>query len=220
MSSGDDVEIMCKLCLDNFFVSSLVLQSRIIEICSKCYRNSTIKLNQEQLLFQPDHVIDNVYIGGFRCAMNLELLKVNNISRVLVCGRGLSCPFRVQGIEYLQFHLDDDDEQNISHCFDPAYKFITECVKGEDDYGGNVLIHCYAGVSRSATIVIAYLMRQHLLSLKDAKSLLRSKRPCISPNDGFISQLEAYEIELIRLPEVVRKLGEAPQSPDQNDLNP
>ena len=54
---------------------------------------------------------------------------------------------------------------------------------------GKVLVHCYAGVSRSATIVLAYLMQEHNLSFNAAYKLVKSKRPFISPNDGFRSQL-------------------------------
>jgi hypothetical protein len=61
---------------------------------------------------------------------------------------------------------------------------------------GNVLVHCYAGVSRSASIVIAYLMHKHKISLLDAMKLVKSKRSCISPNVGFLLQLKDFEKEL------------------------
>jgi protein-tyrosine phosphatase len=55
--------------------------------------------------------------------------------------------------------------------------------------GGRVFVHCFAGVSRSATIVIAYLMKEHGLSFNSAIKFVKSKRPQINPNDGFRKQL-------------------------------
>ena len=59
-----------------------------------------------------------------------------------------------------------------------------------------VLVHCRAGVSRSATLVIAYLMKRHGMSLDDALAHVRAKRPRIAPNEGFIQQLRAFEASL------------------------
>jgi protein-tyrosine phosphatase len=50
---------------------------------------------------------------------------------------------------------------------------------------GKILVHCFAGVSRSATVVIAYLMQEHGLTYHAAMKLVKSKRPFINPNEGF-----------------------------------
>ena len=50
-------------------------------------------------------------------------------------------------------------------------------------------MHCMAGVSRSATLVIAYIMKKYKMSLDEAKKLVEAKRPFINPNPGFIKQL-------------------------------
>ncbi|PAV87259.1 hypothetical protein WR25_15127 [Diploscapter pachys] len=59
--------------------------------------------------------------------------------------------------------------------------------------GGKVLVHCVAGVSRSASIVLAYLMKYRCRSLRDAYHLMKSKRPMVRPNIGFWRQLIAFE---------------------------
>ncbi|CAF4410453.1 unnamed protein product, partial [Adineta steineri] len=64
------------------------------------------------------------------------------------------------------------------------------------------LVHCAAGISRSATIVLAYLMKYHHNTLKDAYTFLHDKRPQISPNKGFLLQLIRYENELIQSREI------------------
>ena len=55
-----------------------------------------------------------------------------------------------------------------------------------------MLVHCYAGQSRSAALVIAHLMAARQLGLVEAWALTRAARPCAQPNSGFLRQLEAY----------------------------
>ena len=58
---------------------------------------------------------------------------------------------------------------------------------------GNVLIHCYAGVSRSTTILTAYLMRKNSWAMREVLELVKKQRPFINPNKGFKSQLRKFE---------------------------
>nr|XP_018629364.1 dual specificity protein phosphatase 1-like isoform X3 [Nicotiana tomentosiformis] len=92
--------------------------------------------------------------------------------------------------------VHDRDDVNISNYFEECFDFI-EKAKGKIEeakgQGGGVLVHCFAGKSRSATIVIAYLMKKHGMSLSEAFQLVKSKRPVISPNAGFMIQLQNYD---------------------------
>ncbi|MEQ2214378.1 hypothetical protein XENOCAPTIV_004021 [Xenoophorus captivus] len=62
--------------------------------------------------------------------------------------------------------------------------------------GQGVLVHCQAGVSRSATVVIAYLMKHTLMTMTDAYKYVRSRRPVVSPNLNFMGQLLEFERDL------------------------
>ena len=59
-----------------------------------------------------------------------------------------------------------------------------------------MLVHCYAGQSRSAALVIAHLMVAQGLGLMDAWALTRAARPCAQPNSGFLRQLALYSKRL------------------------
>lgn len=72
----------------------------------------------------------------------------------------------------------------ICRFFEESYKIIDEGLSS-----GNVLVHCYAGVSRSATITAAYLMNKNSWSVREALSNIKRLRPVIGPNKGFIRQL-------------------------------
>ena len=72
------------------------------------------------------------------------------------------------------------------------YEFIEERI-----IHGAVLVHCQAGMSRSAAILASYLKKKKKIGSADAVSFIKSKRPLISPNSGFLSQLKVYENEIL-----------------------
>lgn len=59
-----------------------------------------------------------------------------------------------------------------------------------------MLVHCGAGVSRSAALVIAYLMRRFTWPAERAREHARARRSLVNPNQGFWRQLCAFEAEL------------------------
>uniref|UniRef100_A0A0E0BNL1 protein-tyrosine-phosphatase n=1 Tax=Oryza glumipatula TaxID=40148 RepID=A0A0E0BNL1_9ORYZ len=84
--------------------------------------------------------------------------------------------------------LRDTEEENLLDHLEPCLDFIDEGRKE-----GNVLVHCFAGVSRSATIIVAYLMRTEQKSLEEALESLKEVNESACPNDGFLEQLKLFE---------------------------
>ena len=62
--------------------------------------------------------------------------------------------------------------------------------------GGKVLVHCQAGVSRSATIVTAYIMKHSILSMLEAYKYVKSRRSIVAPNFNFMGQLLELEKQI------------------------
>ncbi|XP_031629889.1 probable dual specificity protein phosphatase DDB_G0283417 isoform X2 [Contarinia nasturtii] len=78
-------------------------------------------------------------------------------------------------------------------CLEAIVRQSNQIICDVHERTGRILIHCNAGVSRSSTICIAYLILEHKMSFDVAFALVKSKRECIRPNDGFLKQLKQMD---------------------------
>ena len=137
-----------------------------------------------------DEIIENLYLGGYGAAQNIQQLKEKGVKKVLSVMELSEGPtYNPDEFKQLKFDISDIETQNIIQIFGECLKFI----KGDD----KILVHCMVGASRSATIVIAYLMWTKKLKFDEAFDFVRSKRQIVCPNDGFQSQLKLFEKLLI-----------------------
>lgn len=99
---------------------------------------------------------------------------------------------------YLRIEILDKPDVDLKSHFDEVADMIEEIrlASGVYSENGKTLVHCVAGVSRSASLVIAYLMKYHKKTLKEAYEHVKSARSQIRPNSGFFKQLMDYELEL------------------------
>ena len=136
-----------------------------------------------------DEITDKLYLGDLLGAFNVEKLKSLGIKKVLSVIIGTFSKYKESdNIIQKTIWVNDVPWQNIIKYFGECLNFI----KGDD----KVLVHCAAGVSRSASIVIAYIMWDKKMSFEEAFEFVESKRN-IGPNNGFIEQLKLFEKELI-----------------------
>lgn len=135
-----------------------------------------------------DKIAERLFLGAFEDVLMLSSSNDAGISHILsLLDRSL--PISIQNQFTCKFVkvFDVPDEDLLSH-FEDCLRFIDE---GRDN-GTGVLVHCQVGCSRSATIVIAWMMRTKKLSLENALDLVTESRPCVRPNEGFHFQLELF----------------------------
>ncbi|KAJ6623021.1 hypothetical protein lerEdw1_014857 [Lerista edwardsae] len=100
----------------------------------------------------------------------------------------------LEDISYLCISASDSSSQNLIQHFKECIRFIHECRL----HGGGCLIHCLAGVSRSTTILVAYLMTVTNLGWEECLAATKAVRSYVSPNFGFQQQLQEYETTLLQ----------------------
>nr|XP_020456150.1 uncharacterized protein LOC109960409 [Monopterus albus]XP_020456151.1 uncharacterized protein LOC109960409 [Monopterus albus] len=137
-------------------------------------------------------ILPFLYLGNERDAQDLDLLLRLNIGYVVNVTTHLPLYHVSSGLHYKRLPATDNSKQNLRQYFEEVFEFIEEAYQS----GQGVLVHCQAGVSRSATIVIAYLMKHTLMTMTDAYKYVRSRRPVVSPNLNFMGQLLEFERDL------------------------
>jgi len=138
----------------------------------------------------PTPITNNIVLGSEADANNLQYYEQFNITQVLtIIDKDFQLPADItsRGVVHKLFQLPDSGNSNILEHFEEANQFLAK------NTTGSTLIHCHAGISRSATITIAYLMKIHRLNLDQCFSMVKNKRPAIAPNFGFLGQLQRYQ---------------------------
>ncbi|XP_015235747.1 PREDICTED: protein phosphatase Slingshot homolog 3 [Cyprinodon variegatus] len=136
---------------------------------------------------KPSKIFDYLYLGSEWNAANFEELQKNNIGYILNVTREID-NFYPESFTYMNIRVYDVEATDLLSHWPDTYNFINSARKS----GQAVLVHCKMGVSRSASTVIAYAMKQQRWSLDEALAYVRECRSIIKPNDGFLKQLQTY----------------------------
>jgi protein-tyrosine phosphatase len=127
-----------------------------------------------------DEITRHIFISDKAAAREKELLKILGVKAVVVAGTELMAHYP-KDFDYLHVRVVDSQREDISQYFEQVSEFIEEHVAK----GNGVLVHCAFGVSRSSTLVIAYLMKKLRIKYHEAFSFVKRKRTVVRPNGGF-----------------------------------
>ncbi len=135
-------------------------------------------------------IVPHIFLSSALVASNSERLKRAGVTHVVnvassACTTG-------DGFEVLNMAMHDDSGQDITACLPVALSFIDAAIAS----GGGVLVHCVQGVSRSTSIVLAYLIWKLKYTFAGALAKIRMVRPSASPNPAFTAQLIVWERRL------------------------
>ncbi|KAG6549053.1 hypothetical protein Mapa_009496 [Marchantia paleacea] len=143
---------------------------------------------------RPSCVLKHLYIGGVLSARSFFTLQRVGITHVLcLCPNEFSIEAEYSELyEFKSFQIRDVEDENISCYFEDACTFIDSVEEAE----GVILVHCFEGKSRSAAVILAYLMIRKGQTLLQAWALLKAVHPRAQPNDGFMKILVRLDKEL------------------------
>ncbi|KAL8139208.1 hypothetical protein V2J09_005209 [Rumex salicifolius] len=133
---------------------------------------------------KPSLITESLFIGGSLAARSVYTLQHLGVAHILcLCTNeiGQSESQYPHLFEYKNFCIRDEEDSNISSIFKDGCDFIDDVEKS----GGKVLVHCFEGRSRSATMVLAYLMLRKKLTLLEAWNKLKKVHRRAHPNEGF-----------------------------------
>ncbi|KAM4636057.1 dual specificity protein phosphatase 5 [Discoglossus pictus] len=139
----------------------------------------------------PVEILPFLYLGSAYHASKCEFLSNLRITALLNVSRK-SSEYCRDKYNYKWIPVDDNHTADISSHFQEAIDFIDTVRRT----GGRVLVHCEAGISRSPTICMAYLMKTKRFRLEEAFEYIKQRRSLISPNFSFMGQLLHYETEV------------------------
>ena len=148
--------------------------------------------NSMDCIIEPQDGKGGVYLGSKSAADNLTELNKKGIRAILCVAANVNIKYPPKNIDAHKIVPAEDIETfELGKYFEDGINFIEE-----NRLKTNVLVHCFAGVSRSGAMLIAYLMKTQNKTLKEAWEYAKTKRSVVSPNNGFRKQLEKYEAEL------------------------
>uniref|UniRef100_A0A8D2IRX7 Serine/threonine/tyrosine interacting protein n=1 Tax=Varanus komodoensis TaxID=61221 RepID=A0A8D2IRX7_VARKO len=137
----------------------------------------------------PPEILPGLFLGPYSSAMKskLPILQKHGITHVICIRQNIEANFIKPNFQqlfrYLVLDIADNPIENIIRFFPMQLSL----------FSGKVLVHGNAGISRSAALVIAYIMETFGVKYRDAFTYVQERRFCINPNAGFVHQLQEYE---------------------------
>uniref|UniRef100_A0A6B2LHY7 protein-tyrosine-phosphatase n=1 Tax=Arcella intermedia TaxID=1963864 RepID=A0A6B2LHY7_9EUKA len=132
-------------------------------------------------------IIPNLWLGAASAAQHEIFLKQARIGTVISIH--MAQAFLPDRFNHTIIPLEDHPFSALLPELDATYESITLALNS----GSAVLVHCVAGASRSASVVIAYMMKSRGWTYEEAYDFVKEKRRVVEPNSGFVAQLKLYQ---------------------------
>ncbi|VDD84888.1 unnamed protein product [Enterobius vermicularis] len=152
-------------------------------------------------------IVPGLFVCGVS-ALTLQCMEKLNITLIINATEEVPNFASLGAIPRIKLWIEDTSQAYIL----PHFDNICDRIHAELTDNGKVLIHCVAGVSRSATLCLAYLTKYKCRSLREAYHLMASKRPMVRPVVGFWKQLISFEQEVKKAPATVKLISDESQS--------
>lgn len=145
-------------------------------------------------LRHPDQIIPRVYLCDLHTAQDETVATFHGITHIIsVLDFVPSFPDGMNHIKKMHVRLSDNFREQITPYLDNTTAFIREALESNPQH--KILIHCVMGISRSTTVVCAYLIAEQGMTAPAAIDFVREKRPITCPNVGFRRQLDDYAVK-------------------------
>jgi protein-tyrosine phosphatase len=142
----------------------------------------------------PNEILEGfLFLGNMWHAQSSQVIEHLGITHIVNATLDIGNVFESKGVKYHEVKIKDRVDTDIRSFFETTYDFIEQAKRTQH---GRVLVHCTQGISRSATLVIMYLMRSNHWSLVTAVNFALASRGVVYPNEGFMNALMEEESRL------------------------
>ena len=150
--------------------------------------------------WEADEIVpDEIWLGDLASAHNRDKLKELGITHIVSAVYDVN-PLFPEDFQYLTVKIVDhpSEKKRIREAFTDAINFIASALnpgstsENPNPKKGKVFIHCAYGVSRSSTLLAAYLMHMRGMGVSGAIKYIKQKRPQVQPNVGFLAALDLH----------------------------
>lgn len=149
------------------------------------------RLPQSRVGYPNEIIADRLFLGNHLHAESLEVVNNLRITHIVNATKSINNRFQDR-LQYCRVIVEDEETEMICYHFNKAFRFMDMALAEDPD--ARILVHCAQGISRSATLVIMYLMRTNDLTYEQALELVQKHRDVVQPNAGFVAQLKEFEI--------------------------
>ncbi len=179
-----------------YYVPSIyyVTVDKIYQYINHQQSHKVVRMNPEPNVFvrlsnfftEPTKIIDEIYLGSAFNACNSNQLSNRNIKTIANISTELRNYYdKYEGFEYFNIKVNDINEDSIKNYLDDFIKFM-------DMHAGKpILVHCFAGSSRSATCILYYLIKRKDFLFDEAIDYLIKIRPCVNINITFLNEVKS-----------------------------
>ena len=145
-----------------------------------------------------DEILPGLWLGNYKASQDTDFLKKNNIRTVFNCTKDIS--FHPYSIRRFRVPVDDNlQQQEIRNMELWSFEIVANLAK-EYNAGHKILVHCAAGMQRSAAVTAMFLIATQRISKEQAIAYIRSKRPiAFMPMANFEKSIASFEKQFQQL---------------------
>lgn len=145
-------------------------------------------------------IIPGIWVGDQSASKDANFFKNFNISVVINCTKDLPHSFLNHNLLYIRIPIDDSLQKKDINIMTEYLPSIVDIIKEQHkDFGKKILIHCHAGMQRSAAVCVAYLHKHYRLPLSKAVKHMVNRRPIafhFGQHINFYDSLKEFEKQI------------------------
>ena len=155
-------------------------------------------MNSTMLSYPSEIARRRLYLGNAIHSGNAKILQDLHITHIINVSRLMANVFEHKhavAIVYYRIPIGDTAKAKIEDHFETSFQYI-ERVLSDDSC--RILVHCQHGISRSASIVIAYLIKKHTWTYAHSLAFVKKRRRSATPNKSFAKKLALWETDVFK----------------------